>query len=125
MVVWGVLSCVLNYGKDGVMADCVEVHCCFTFAIEKHFLENDIRVRPDLDALSELGDVGWYCTSVGVILACSAFLQWEDGKIATFHCSFLANLIMDLTVVGTNGTLKFQDFVIPFEEHKASFSTAV
>ncbi|KAH6778224.1 Oxidoreductase family protein [Perilla frutescens var. frutescens] len=129
--------------------DLKTVHCCFTFAAEKHFLENDIRVRPDLDALGALGDVGWYCTrsilwaadfelpktvlalrgtvtnSVGVILACSAFLQWEDGKTATFHCSFLANLTMDLTVVGTNGTLKFQDFVIPFEEHEASFSTAV
>ncbi|XP_057775135.1 uncharacterized oxidoreductase At4g09670-like [Salvia miltiorrhiza] len=125
------------------------VHCCFTFAAEKDFLENDIRVKPDLDALGALGDVGWYCTrsilwaadfelpktalalrgtvknSAGVILACSVFLQWEDGKTATFHCSFLANLTMDLTIVGTNGTLKFQDFVIPFEEHKASFSTAV
>ncbi|XP_047983123.1 uncharacterized oxidoreductase At4g09670 [Salvia hispanica] len=129
--------------------DLKTVHCCFTFAAEKDFLENDIRVKPDLDALGALGDVGWYCTrsilwaagfelpktalalpgtvknSSGVILACSAFLQWEDGKTATFHCSFLANLTMDLTVVGTNGTLKLQDFVIPFEEHKASFSTAV
>ncbi|KAI3459987.1 hypothetical protein Pfo_016650 [Paulownia fortunei] len=125
------------------------VHSCFTFGANKDFLENDIRVKPDLDALGALGDVGWYCirsilwaaefelpksvlalrgtvfNSAGVILACSASLQWEDGKTATFHCSFLANLTMDVTVVGTNGTLRFHDFVIPFEENKASFSTAV
>lgn len=127
----------------------LQVHCVFSFAAEKDFLENDIRVKPDLDALGALGDAGWYCTrsilwaadfhlpktalalrgtvtnAAGVILACSAFLQWEDGKTATFHCSFLANLTMDLTVVGTNGTLKLHDFVIPFEENKASYSKAV
>lgn len=125
------------------------VHSCFTFAANKDFLENDIRVKGDLDALGALGDVGWYCirsilwatdfelpksvlalrgsvvNSAGVILACSASLHWEDGKVATFHCSFLANLTMDVTVVGTNGTLHFHDFVVPFEEKQASFTTAV
>ncbi|KAG8369251.1 hypothetical protein BUALT_Bualt15G0132100 [Buddleja alternifolia] len=125
------------------------VHSCFTFAATKDFLENDIRVKPDLDALGVLGDAGWYCVrsilwaadftlpksvlalrgtifnSAGVIIACSASLQWEDGKTATFHCSFLANLTMDLTAVGTNGTLHLHDFVIPFEEKKASFATSV
>ncbi|KAL2471669.1 putative oxidoreductase [Abeliophyllum distichum] len=121
---------------------------CFTFAANQDFLENDIRVRPDLDAHGALGDAGWYCirsilwasnfelpktvlalrgpvfNKAGVILACSASLYWEDGKVATFHCSFLANLTMDVTVVGTNGTLHLHDFVIPFEENKASFSVA-
>ncbi|KZV57845.1 hypothetical protein F511_03414 [Dorcoceras hygrometricum] len=125
------------------------VHSCFTFSANNNFLENDIRVKVDLDGLGALGDVGWYCirsilwatdyelpksvlalrgtvvNSAGVILACSASLHWEDGKVATFHCSFLANLTMDVTVVGTNGTLHFHDFVIPFEEKQASFTTAV
>ncbi|KAL2489311.1 putative oxidoreductase [Forsythia ovata] len=124
------------------------VNSCFTFAANQDFLENDIRVRPDLDAHGALGDTGWYCirsilwasnfelpktvlalrspvfNKAGVILACSASLYWEDGKVATFHCSFLANLTMDVTVVGTNGTLHLHDFVIPFEENKASFSVA-
>lgn len=127
----------------------VQVHSHFTFAAEPEFLENDIRVKPDLDALGALGDAGWYCirsilwaadfvlpksvlalhgtvfNSSGVIIACGASLQWEDGKTATFHCSFLANLTMDLSVVGTNGNLRLHDFIIPFEEKKASFSTAV
>lgn len=122
------------------------IQSCFTFAAGSDFLQNDIRVKPDLDALGALGDVGWYCirsilwaadfelpktvsalrgpvlNAAGVILSCSASLNWEDGKVATFHCSFLSNLTMDVTAVGTKGTLHLRDFVIPFEEEKASFS---
>ena len=30
----------------------------------------------------------------------------KDGKVATFHCSFLSNLtLMDVTAIGTKGTL--------------------
>lgn len=105
-------------------------------------------MKPDLDALGALGDVGWYCirsilwaadfelpksvialrgpifNKAGVIMSCGASLYWEDGKVATFHCSFLENLTMDVTAIGTKGTLHFHDFVIPFEENKASFTTA-
>lgn len=120
----------------------------FTFSADPDFLKNDIRVKPDLDALGALGDVGWYCTrsilfaanyelpktvtalrgpvlnESGVILACGAMLQWEDGKVATFHCSFLSNLTMDMTAIGTVGTLRVHDFVIPYEEKSATFTTA-
>ncbi|XP_058188863.1 uncharacterized oxidoreductase At4g09670-like [Rhododendron vialii] len=122
------------------------IQSCFSFAAGSDFLQNDIRVKPDLDALGALGDVGWYCirsilwaanfelpktvtalrgavlNEVGVILSCGASLNWEDGKVATFHCSFLSNLTMDVTAIGTKGTLHLRDFVIPFEEEKASFS---
>lgn len=104
-------------------------------------------MKPDLDSLGALGDVGWYCTrailwvanfelprtvialrepvlnEAGVILSCSASLFWEDGKVATFHCSFFSNLTMDLTASGTKGTLHVHDFVIPYQENEASFST--
>ncbi|CAI9116412.1 OLC1v1017548C1 [Oldenlandia corymbosa var. corymbosa] len=125
------------------------IYSLFTFAADDIFLEGDIRVKPDLDALGALGDVGWYCirailftadfelpkfviasrnpvlNKVGVILSCGASLYWEDGKVATFFCSFLANLTMEITAVGTKGTLRLADFVIPFEEGKASFSGGV
>lgn len=104
-------------------------------------------MKPDLDALGALGDAGWYCTraillaanfelpktviaqrnpvrnEAGVILSCGASLYWQDGKSATFHCSFLSNLTMDLTAIGTKGTLHVHDFVIPHQEKEASFST--
>lgn len=102
-------------------------------------------MKPDLDALGSLGDQGWYCIRAillaanyelpktviasrepvlnkdGVILDCGASLYWEDGKVATFHCSFLANLTMDITAIGTKGTLHVHDFVIPYQEKDASF----
>ncbi|KAL8225561.1 hypothetical protein R6Q57_018118 [Mikania cordata] len=124
------------------------INVVFTFSADQDFLENDIRVKPDLDALGALGDVGWYCirailwandfnlpksvtalpgtifNKAGVIISCGASLHWEDGKIATFHCSFLANLTMNITASGTKGSLHLNDFVIPFEEKQASFTTA-
>ncbi|WOL09413.1 hypothetical protein Cni_G18166 [Canna indica] len=120
----------------------------FSFAADSEFLQNDIRVKPDLDALGALGDMGWYCirsilwaadyelpkkaialhgavkNEAGVILSCGSSLLWEDGKVATFHCSFLSHLNMELSVVGTGGSLQLSDFVIPFEEEKAPFSFA-
>ncbi|XP_027149372.1 uncharacterized oxidoreductase At4g09670-like [Coffea eugenioides] len=125
------------------------VHSVFTFTADPDFLENDIRVKPDLDALGALGDVGWYTirailwsvdfelpksviavpgpvfNKAGVVLSCGASLYWEDGKVATLHCSFLSNMTMNVTAIGTKGSLHLCDFVIPFEEEKASFSTSV
>ncbi|XP_073128136.1 uncharacterized oxidoreductase At4g09670-like [Henckelia pumila] len=124
------------------------VHSCFTFGVSDDFLANDIRVKPELDALGALGDTGWYCirsilwaadyelpktvlasptttifNSAGVILACTASLQWQDGKSATFYCSFLEDIKMDLTAIGTKGTVHLKDFVVPLEENKACFYT--
>ncbi|GKC08293.1 hypothetical protein Tco_0999903 [Tanacetum coccineum] len=97
----------------------------YTFATDLDFLDNDIRVKPNLDALGALGDAGWYYVrsilwaadfnlpksvtalpetvfnKAGFIMSCSAALQWEDGKVATFHCSFLANRTMSITTSGT------------------------
>ncbi|KAJ4844471.1 hypothetical protein Tsubulata_006061 [Turnera subulata] len=122
-------------------------HSCFTFAADADFLKNDIRVKPDLDGLGSLGDQGWYCirsilwaadyelpdtvvalpgpvlNEAGVIISCGASLHWDDGKVATFHCSFLAHLAMDITAIGTTGSLHLNDFIIPFQEKEASFTT--
>ncbi|KAI4320644.1 hypothetical protein MLD38_034102 [Melastoma candidum] len=124
------------------------IHACFTFAVGADFLKNDIRVKPNLDGLGALGDIGWYCVrailwvadfelpktvtaqrgpvfnDAGVILSCGASLLWEDGKAATFNCSFLSHLTMDITAVGTKGTLHVHDFVVPFQEKEASYTAA-
>ncbi|XP_022939745.1 uncharacterized oxidoreductase At4g09670-like [Cucurbita moschata] len=124
------------------------VNSIYTYAADSEFIANDIRIKPDLDGLGALGDVGWYCirsilfaadfqlpTTVlalpnpvlnesGVILSCGSSLFWDDGKVATFHCSFLSNLTMDTTAIGTNGTLNLNDFVIPYDEKEAYFFTS-
>ncbi|KAG5524512.1 hypothetical protein RHGRI_031243 [Rhododendron griersonianum] len=121
------------------------IHCCFTYEADRDFLHNNIRVKPDLDALGALGDIGWYCiqailwaadyelpetvtawrepefNEAGVILSCGSCLCWRDGKIATFYCSFLTNLTMDLSVLGTKGNLHIYDFAVPFQENSATY----
>ncbi|MCL7050252.1 hypothetical protein MKW94_027425 [Papaver nudicaule] len=129
------------------------IHSTCTFYNETHdFLENNIRVKPDLDALGVLGDVGWYCigailwatnnqlpknvtalpgpirNEAGVLLACGGSLTWlageekdEEEKVATFYCSFLSNVCMDLSIHGTHGTIHLKDHIIPCKESSASF----
>ncbi|XLS59920.1 hypothetical protein HN51_009675 [Arachis hypogaea] len=124
------------------------VHATSTYAVTPYFLENDIRVKPELDALGALGDTGWYCVrailwasnyelpksatalhkptynDAGVILACAASLSWEDDKVATFYCSFFTNVSMDIIVMGTKGSLRVHDYIIPNQEKEARFSTS-
>ncbi|PIM99647.1 Dimeric dihydrodiol dehydrogenase [Handroanthus impetiginosus] len=124
------------------------VHSIFSYNCGgAEFLKNDIRVKPDLDALGALGDTGWYCIRAilwacdyqlpktvtalrdaefnesGVILSCGASLLFPDGKLATFYCSFLSNLTMEISVLGENGFLRVHDFVIPFNENVGPFYT--
>ncbi|CAL1382473.1 unnamed protein product [Linum trigynum] len=132
------------HSKDG-FGELKTVHSCLTFAADESFHKENIRVKPDLDSLGALGDVGWYCTysilwaadyempktviatpgavisDAGVILACGASLHWGDGKSATFHCSFLTNMTSTITALGTKGTLQVNDLVIPVVEKEASF----
>ncbi|GLJ50868.1 hypothetical protein SUGI_1083550 [Cryptomeria japonica] len=121
------------------------VHSAFTFEGSDKFFEEDIRVKPDLDALGALGDQGWYCIRAilwandyempqsviahpvpvlnegGVITSCGATLSWQDGRVATFDCSFHSCLTMDLSMHGSKGILNLHDFVIPYEENSALF----
>ncbi|GAB4845214.1 hypothetical protein Ancab_038625 [Ancistrocladus abbreviatus] len=123
-------------------------HSNFTFSGGQEFLQNDIRVNPDLEPQGALGDQGWYCVrailwaadyqppktvialhgaitnDAGVILACGANLLWEDGKSATLYCSFLSNVTMDIIAIGTKGSMHVNDFVLPRQEGVASFSAA-
>ncbi|KAL1319624.1 hypothetical protein HN51_071862 [Arachis hypogaea] len=124
------------------------VHSTFSYGVTPYFLENDIRVKPDLDALGALGDIGFYCigtilwasnyelpktaralhkptyNDAGVILACAASLSWEDDKVATFYCSFLSDMSMDIVAMGTKGSLRVHDYAIPNQEKEAKFSTS-
>ncbi|CAH8309269.1 unnamed protein product [Eruca vesicaria subsp. sativa] len=124
------------------------VQSCFSFAANEDFLRNDIRVKPGLDGLGALGDAGWYTiqaallanssklpntvsalpghvlNDAGIVLSCGALLDWEEGVTATIYCSFLANVTMEITAIGTKGTLRIHDFVIPFQETEASFTTS-
>ncbi|XP_027359509.1 uncharacterized oxidoreductase At4g09670-like [Abrus precatorius] len=117
------------------------IHTCLTYNPGPEFLKNSIRAKPDLDGLGALGDTGWYCIRAilwavdyelpksvlafpgailndeGVIVSCGSSMHWEDGKSATFHCSFLTYITFDVTVLGSKGCLRLNDFTLPFEEN--------
>uniref|UniRef100_A0ACD5VX53 Uncharacterized protein n=1 Tax=Avena sativa TaxID=4498 RepID=A0ACD5VX53_AVESA len=131
---------------QGTIGDVRVINSIVSFPSDEDFFQNNIRIKPDLDALGALGDLGWYCiramlwavdyelpknvialrhpvkNQAGVLLACGASLYWDDGKVATFHCSYLTNLTMDMTVVGTNGTIHVTDLLIPYDEKYGPFS---
>ncbi|MCO5587817.1 hypothetical protein L7F22_041769 [Adiantum nelumboides] len=116
-----------------IFGDILEVHFTFLVPMEVFspgFFKENIRVKPDLDALGALGDLGWYCargilwandydlpssvtalpgtkfTKDGVITSCRASFVWDDGRVATFSCSFHADFNVKLAIYGTNGTLE-------------------
>lgn len=123
------------------------IHSQSTFSGTPQFFESDIRTKPELDALGALGDLAWYCigailwakdyqlpttitalpdvtrNSAGAILSCTASFHWDqlDKTVATIHCSYLSHSSMDLAISGSKGTLNVKDFIIPYQEHSASF----
>ncbi|XVF20491.1 hypothetical protein REPUB_Repub12eG0005000 [Reevesia pubescens] len=132
-----------------LLGDVNYMYSTSTIPASPEFIENDIRVKADLDALGALGDTGWYClgavlwaknyqlptvvtalpdvtkNSNGVILSCSASIQYREPAgaktDAIIHCSFLSNTSMDLAITGSKGSLNLQDFIIPYRESSASF----
>ncbi|KAF2594722.1 hypothetical protein F2Q70_00044946 [Brassica cretica] len=81
-------------------------------------------VKPDLDGLGALGDLGWHCPE----RFRSGILLWSISELGRrTNCNhirlFIGNLKMELTAIGTKGTLRVDDFVIPFQETEASLTT--
>lgn len=116
-----------------LFGDIAEVHSTFFVPMEDlfpGFFTENIRTKPELDALGALGDLGWYSargilwandydlpasvtalpgtkfSKEGVITSCGAAFTWEDGRVASLHCSFHANLDIKLLLYGSNGTME-------------------
>ena len=123
----------------------LKIYSASTMGATPEFLQTNIRVKPDLDALGALGDLAWYCigaalwakgyelptavqalpdttrNSAGVILSCTAFLHWGAATTATIHCSFLSHTSMDLAITSSNASIRTNDFIIPYGEDCAQF----
>lgn len=57
----------------------------------------------------------------GVPTQLGATLLFEGGRRGHFHCGFDKALTQTLLIAGTNGTLRLDDFVIPFSAQEASY----
>lgn len=51
----------------------------------------------------------------GVPMSAGAVLLWDDGRKASFHCSFDRVLMQSMEVAGTQGVVYVDDWVIPYK----------
>jgi predicted dehydrogenase len=127
-------------GKAGAR----HVSSCFTFRGSASFFAENIRVKKAGDPLGCLGDLGWYNirvslaafdwampsrasgtiasqTDEGVPLSMSASLRWDDGRTATFTCSFTHALQQWCRIAGDDAVIAMDDFVIPHHPTTSKF----
>jgi predicted dehydrogenase len=121
----------------------------FTFRAPQEFFTSNIRAQPALEPQGCLGDLGWYCIRfslwamrwqlpsqvtgrihaqaqlptrlASVLTDFSGELLFQDGVSAGFHCSFLTQNQEWALISGTNGYLRVEDFVVPFNGHESAF----
>ncbi len=115
------------------------------------FLLSNIRSDPRLEPFGCLGDLGWYCIRVTLLVLnwqlpnsvsahmhraigddsgksyvpfeLTAELSFDQGVSASFYCSFVAGLQEWVTIAGTRGYLLCDDFMLPRNSRDATFST--
>lgn len=123
-----------KFGKDGP----THVGSSFCFPANEEFFTDNIRVKPDLDSLGCLGDLGWYNVRLalfafgwevpesasgslneqkeGVPIDLNGILTWNHtsgkSKSTNFHCSFRHASQQWAVISGTDATLMMDDFVI-------------
>ncbi len=98
---------------------------------------NNIRMRPDMEPMGALGDVGWYCMrsmveylrpegalarvsatcqrdpGTGAVLHCTGLMEFEGGQSATFGCAFESGTAADIfSLYGQKGAILVDDFVV-------------
>jgi predicted dehydrogenase len=119
----------------------------FSFAAPEEFLRSNIRVSGQLEPLGALGDLGWYNIRLSLWamryqlpeavtgrflqvienhhhplpLEFSGELLYPEGVTASFYCSFRTELQQWATLSGEHGTLRIDDFVLPYYGCESAF----
>ena len=111
------------------------IETSFSFLGDDEFFRNDIRTKIDGDPLGCIGDLGWYCirmallifptkpitaqvvdsklTSDGVPLSASCLVHFEGGRVLSFHCRFSTPLRQSLDICGSKRRINVDDYVLP------------
>jgi predicted dehydrogenase len=128
------------------------IETSFSFLGDDDFFQNDIRTKKECDPLGCVGDLGWYCirmallvfptkptsaqvvdfklTDDGVPLRASCLVHFEGDRVLSFYCSFLTPLRQSIEICGYKKSIKLEDYVIPeeapigFELHSMSLTDA-
>jgi predicted dehydrogenase len=123
----------------------------FSFSGDQSFQQSNIRTDSILEPHGCLGDLGWYCIRMTLWAAglqmptevsartitplqgdqsagsvpgeFSAELRFPNDISATFYCSFLTENQQTVLLSGDKGYLTVDDFVLPFYDAEASWST--
>ena len=113
------------------------IETAFSFLGDESFFKNDIRTKKDGDPLGCLGDLGWYCimmallvfptkpvsarvvdfklTNEGVPIRASCLVHFEGDCVLAFHCGFLTPLRQSVEICGSKKSIKMDDYVLPKE----------
>jgi len=114
----------------------------FSFFGDDQFVASNIRSRHELEPHGCLGDLGWYCLTLasevfpgqrplevsgrvhawigdgvgrqGIPAEFSAELLYAGGVTASFYCSFRTENQQWASLSGSRGSLRIDDFVLPF-----------
>ena len=128
----------LCYARDENQVGKVDrIEACFSFQGDETFFENNIRTKKDGDPLGCIGDLGWYCirmallvfstkpvsarvvdvklTSDGVPLSASCLVHFENDRELAFQCGFLSAFQQSVEICGSKKSIKMHDFVLPKE----------
>lgn len=108
----------------------------FTFRADESFFESNIRASAALEPLGAVGDVGWYCVRIALVVMDAMpvvvrarhhefigeipvhttgeleFVGPEGPRVARFQCSFRHPLRQWVEIVGEHGTMWMHDYVI-------------
>jgi len=126
----------------GSIGELRRIASAFSFNGGEDFLEGNIRMHSDLEPLGCLGDLGWYNIRFNlwvmdyampkavsgrmlrgaaradspdkVPMEFSGELFFDNEVTASFYCSFLTGNQQWAHVCGTDGTIRLDDFVVPF-----------
>ncbi|MEI6860804.1 MAG: Gfo/Idh/MocA family oxidoreductase [Verrucomicrobiota bacterium] len=115
----------------------------FTFAAPPEFFGSNIRTLGALEPFGCLGDLGWYCLQISLWAAgwrlphtvtgrlhavhgdvpteFSGELLFDGGLSAGFDCSFLLHNQQWANFAGTKGSLRVDDFALPFAGTETAF----
>jgi len=127
------------------------VSSAFQFNTDKTFYATNIRANSRLEPQGCLGDQGWYCIRIAlwamkwqlpervagrilssvkqargappVITEFSGELFFKDGSTSDFYCSFVTALEQRVNIIGTQGYLAMNDFVLPLKGRELAFET--
>lgn len=65
--------------------------------------------------MTSLSCIGTVWNDERVPMSAGAVLLWDDGRKASFHCSFDRVLMQSMEVAGTQGIVYVDDWVIPYK----------